>query len=907
MFTESMRFRYDWRSYQKRVLDELEGYLNDKRVHVVAAPGSGKTVLGLEIVRRLGRPTLVLAPTLAIRDQWVERLVELFLPEKSETPPWVSREIDHPAEFTVSTYQALHMAVSDTPEVDIEFEEEGPEFIDDSAPESSDGESVQRLARLLRDIGVGTIVLDEAHHLRTSWWRTLTAVLAEIPDVKIIALTATPPYDVPEFEWERYLDLCGPVDVEVSVPELVKAGDLCPHQDLVMLSTPTYEEADVINRFRAEIDRFLDETRQNKEFLRYLLDHPWIVDPDRHEEEILDQPALYSSMLVFLNSVGVEIPRRAATLVADDARSIPPLDMEWMEILLSGLLFPSESKLRRRLPVVLQEMAQRLRRIGAVERGRVQLRATRRVERLLRHSVSKVSSVVRIVRAEHAALGDDLRMVILADYVRREMMPKRPDDKTELNKMGVVPLFEAIRRDKPTDLRLGILTGSIVVIPASSKEMFLEIARASELDASRITLRPLAHDERFVRVDVPDADHSALVHVITELFGMGGLNVVVGTTALLGEGWDAPTINSLVIASVVGSFMLSNQMRGRAIRTQPGNPHKTANIWHLACVEKDRWDPGPDFDSLTRRFEAFVGVSFEEPVIENGIGRLAIGSPPFSQEHVERVSESMLHRAKDRDSIRSRWNESLVLESETAQLMEEVHVPKMSLPRGFVFRNTISAVFWQGVFLGLYFFLRYLQGLLQQGVGQDFVVLLQIGAFIAVVVALPYLLKALRLFVKHGPIKSSLLQIGQALLQSLYNCGEIRTNPDLLVVVADDLPRPKGMVYCHLLGGTHRERWTYIRALQELLGPITDQRYILVRKSKMWDVIRRTDYHPVPKALGVKRNYAEYFARMWKKYVGAMDLVYTRTRAGRAVLLRARTHSMAAAFHEKPKRVMRWR
>jgi hypothetical protein len=37
--------------------------------------------------------------------------------------------------------------------------------------------------------------------------------------------------DVSPFEWQRYEELCGPVDAEVSVPELVLEGDLCPHQD----------------------------------------------------------------------------------------------------------------------------------------------------------------------------------------------------------------------------------------------------------------------------------------------------------------------------------------------------------------------------------------------------------------------------------------------------------------------------------------------------------------------------------------------------------------------------------------------------------------------------------------------------------------------------------------------------
>ena len=43
-FPELMVFQNTWRSYQARVLEHLDSYLDDKRVHIVAAPGSGKTV-----------------------------------------------------------------------------------------------------------------------------------------------------------------------------------------------------------------------------------------------------------------------------------------------------------------------------------------------------------------------------------------------------------------------------------------------------------------------------------------------------------------------------------------------------------------------------------------------------------------------------------------------------------------------------------------------------------------------------------------------------------------------------------------------------------------------------------------------------------------------------------------------
>lgn len=77
-FPKSIQFRHPWRNYQQRVLDELASHLNDRKLHVIAPPGSGKTVLGIEAMLRIGRPTLILSPTITIRNQWIERLMTDF-------------------------------------------------------------------------------------------------------------------------------------------------------------------------------------------------------------------------------------------------------------------------------------------------------------------------------------------------------------------------------------------------------------------------------------------------------------------------------------------------------------------------------------------------------------------------------------------------------------------------------------------------------------------------------------------------------------------------------------------------------------------------------------------------------------------------------------------------------------
>ncbi len=173
-----MQFSGTWRDYQARVLGELGEHFEDGQIHVVAAPGSGKTVLGLEIVKRMQRPALILAPTTTIRDQWLARLVPLFLPAPPEAQQ-VSRQLDAPAQFTTTTYQALHAVwANDRPET-------GP------APRFA------ALVAALKARGPVTLVLDEAHHLRREWWNALLALNDALPDARLVSLTATPPYDAP--------------------------------------------------------------------------------------------------------------------------------------------------------------------------------------------------------------------------------------------------------------------------------------------------------------------------------------------------------------------------------------------------------------------------------------------------------------------------------------------------------------------------------------------------------------------------------------------------------------------------------------------------------------------------------------------------------------------------------------
>ena len=75
---EKIKFKGKWRTYQKRVLDELDKHLDDSRLNVVAAPGAGKTTLGIEVLKRLNNPALILAPTITIKNQWKQRMSDIL-------------------------------------------------------------------------------------------------------------------------------------------------------------------------------------------------------------------------------------------------------------------------------------------------------------------------------------------------------------------------------------------------------------------------------------------------------------------------------------------------------------------------------------------------------------------------------------------------------------------------------------------------------------------------------------------------------------------------------------------------------------------------------------------------------------------------------------------------------------
>ncbi len=183
----NIRFNGAFRDYQSKILRNANEYLKDGKVHIVAAPGSGKTILGLELIRGLSSPALVLSPSVTIRQQWGERFESNFILQGESTEGYVSYNLKEPSLITSVTYQALHAAYSKT-SLKSDTDEEIIE------KENNEDFSDFDLISSVKSNGIRTICLDEAHHLRSEWQKSLEGFLNELgKSVTIISLTATPP------------------------------------------------------------------------------------------------------------------------------------------------------------------------------------------------------------------------------------------------------------------------------------------------------------------------------------------------------------------------------------------------------------------------------------------------------------------------------------------------------------------------------------------------------------------------------------------------------------------------------------------------------------------------------------------------------------------------------------------
>lgn len=130
IYDSILSFHGTWRTYQARVLEAIQSYLEDKKIHIVAAPGAGKTTLGIELIRRGGQPCLILSPRIVIRQQWLERIQTAFLKEGLIPEDYLSNNIQNPKLITSITYQTLFCGMTQYKGIEEEEDTQEQEEVD---------------------------------------------------------------------------------------------------------------------------------------------------------------------------------------------------------------------------------------------------------------------------------------------------------------------------------------------------------------------------------------------------------------------------------------------------------------------------------------------------------------------------------------------------------------------------------------------------------------------------------------------------------------------------------------------------------------------------------------------------------------------------------------------------------
>ena len=681
--------------------------------------------------------------------------------------------------------------------------------------------------------------------------------------------------------WTRYMNMCGEIDEEITIPELVKEGSLCPHQDYVYFNYPTKEEEQEVRRFQERSKAMTEKIMQDTQFLTYVRSHKGLSG-QLADDLLLDNPAYLASLLIYLQSKNIAFPSRLQRLLG--AKKLPSMNVQWMERLLQGFLYDDVDsymcdKTYRELLIA------DLKSSGLIEKKKVVMTKSAAVEKMLTNSLGKCNSIRDIVFHEYETSGQNLRLLVLTDYIRKEYEKAIGNTEYDVNSLGVLPFFEMLRSEnekKNKQIRFGVLCGTIVIIPAEAKEALeQEIGTSGKVTFSRIGNLP---ETDYLKVTAVGNAHF-LTGAVTNVFSKGYIQVLVGTKSLLGEGWDSPCINSLILASFVGSFMLSNQMRGRAIRVVKEQPEKTSNIWHLVCLRP--WDEvlkaddnqiSEDYSMLERRMEHFLGLHYTENTIENGIKRLSIIETPFNKTNIDRINRQMLKMSGQRDTLKKRWDSALAI-YDKMDIVDETEVKD---------KFVTSVVFWDAILTMILSVILFLIGAIGAGVvagasrnGH----LAGICYFFIVVGLTGIMIRFPKIFMLWSPLKR-LKAFGNGIRKALE---EQQLLEETHCKVVAESPGPDNHII-YLSGGSGRDKALFAQCVNEFFDVIDNQRYILVKKKGRKGL---NGFYAIPNCFSKKKEDAECFAKCMHPYIGGYDCVYTRNEKGRELLLEGRVKALA--------------
>jgi hypothetical protein len=347
--------------------------------------------------------------------------------------------------------------------------------------------------------------------------------------------------------------------------------------------------------------------------------------------------------------------------------------------------------------------------------------------------------------------------------------------------------------------------------------------------------------------------------------------------------------------------MLSNQMRGRAIRIYKKDKEKTSNIWHLVTLEpnyvleenafkrmqkKASEDVqninSADYATLSRRFECFVGPNYSTGEIESGIERITFIEPPYTEKNIKEINDRMLLKSMDRKGLSFVWDDTVSKNSKT--VVENVVPPELKVP-AFTFNNVLGSIFSLSIsglcILGIIF-------LLGSGLrGIEFTIAgIAILAFVAIY-GLRYFKNFSSFILNHTTPKQSFASLSRAVLRTFKDL-EIIQDGARINIEEDE----KGGMCISIKNATLHEQNSFNTAIKELLSPMDNPRYIIVKKG----ILNKKSYDynysfACPTVFANNSKNVETFKRNLQHSIGDIDVKYVYSEEGRKLLVKCRKNS----------------
>lgn len=686
----------------------------------------------------------------------------------------------------------------------------------------------EALIRRLHDAGPITVILDECHHLLQAWGQLLDDVLAELDDAIVLALTATPPELLTPTESGLVDRLFGPITYQATIPALVAEGDLVPFAELAWFTTPTAREQEWLAAHARRAAELISELTRPGIAPTPLLTWAGLLPLADVGEELADA-------VVRLSLAGhLEIPDGAH--VTERHRRPPDL-ADWLAVA-EGWLDALERDGDDADRATVARLTALLPTVG-YRRGRTGIRPGQDlVDRILARSSAKAQAAVEIA-AHHLADDANARVLVLTEHATATALPVDLD---------------------------GVLD------PASGSAHWVHAALMA--DDRTASARPTV---------VTGADDRPFIADATRALGAGEIRVLVGTRALLGEGWDCPQVTTVVDLTTATTSTAIVQTRGRALRTDPTRLDKVAVNWTVTSIAP-ALEANGDYRRLVAKHEGWFAVDGEGEVVD-GVAHLDASLSPVSAPPIDRLAElnaRAVVRAGDLDAVREAWarvDPDRVEPAATLRLRGE-RLPAVATPAPSVLSPVTTLGIPSALFAG---------SLLAMQVLPEFG---WVTLAIAAMVGLWFWLDRQRRYADARSAEPSLARYAGAVADALKAAGHSPVGAEAIAV---DLTLD-GEARVRLDGVPEPISGLFAEALADVLGPIERPRYLVSRPA--WNreatlldgvLTRKPDrevWHQVPAVFGTSRASADLFLAQWRDHVGPGRTVYAGTPEG-AGLVRA--------------------